>query len=169
MLFRSFRYLRVRSWLSVAGALTFGFCPYVQYRLGGHQCLAAVYCIPLVLLLCLWCWEDPRFNRPGKGWAHYPRNWAALLFAFLIANNGIVYYGAAIGSENDVWYKNTAELDAGEMIAVLRETGFAGIYLDRDGFADTELEESLCHELSLDVPTLTSEDGKLIYLSLNTR
>ena len=55
------------------------------------------------------------------------------------------------------------------MVAVLREKGFAGIYLDRDGFADTELEESLCHELNLDIPTLTSEDGKLIYLSLNTR
>lgn len=78
-------------------------------------------------------------------------------------------YGAAIGSENDVWYKNTAELDADDMVAVLREKGFAGIYLDRDGFADTELEESLCHELNLDIPTLTSEDGKLIYLSLNTR
>lgn len=465
-----FRCLRVRSWLSVAGALTFGFCPYVQYRLGGHQCLAAVYCIPLVLLLCLWCWEDPRFNRPGKGWAHYPRNWVALLFAFFIANNGIVYYpyfgcfflcvialceflrqrkikamtaplttvamiggwvavgflptiagifagvgntatnnigrdkigpdiyslrissmlldrhgygwprlgrfiesyfnelaraegvvinenacafmgivallaffalllvllvtpseerlgkqlqgrlwlfsrllicglllgtmtgfgaiigialkmlrgynrispylvcicvftvvlfcewllqnvkarqvvsaviaavflygfvdqlgyyrpayesvqvqwaqddrfgaeleqvagesalvfqlpymqsfengwqynmpdytllrpllhtqtlrfsyGAGIGSENDVWYKNTVELDAGDMIAVLREKGFAGIYLDRDGFADTELEECLCRELGLAVPTLTSEDGKLIYLSLDTK
>ena len=55
------------------------------------------------------------------------------------------------------------------MVAVLREKGLAGIYLDRDGFADTELEESLCHELNLDIPTLTSEDGKLIYLSLNTR
>ena len=86
------RYLKVRTWLAVAGALSFGFCPYVQYRMGGHQCLAAVYCIPLLLLLCLWCWEDPRFNRPGKGWAHYPRNWAALVFALLIANNGIIYY-----------------------------------------------------------------------------
>lgn len=55
------------------------------------------------------------------------------------------------------------------MIAVLREKGFAGIYLDRDGFADTELEECLCHELGLAVPTLTSEDGKLIYLSLDTK
>lgn len=83
---------RVRPWLAFAGALTFGLCPYVQQRLGGHMGLAACEGIPLALLLCLWCAEDERFNRPGKGFFRYRRNWLSLLFAWCIANTGMVYY-----------------------------------------------------------------------------
>lgn len=54
--------------------------------------LAACECIPLVVLLCFWCVEDNRFNRPGKGFFRYKRNWLALLFAWMIANNGMIYY-----------------------------------------------------------------------------
>ena len=49
------RSLRVRGWLAFAGSLTFGLCPYVQQRLSGHMGLAACECVPLALLLCLWC------------------------------------------------------------------------------------------------------------------
>lgn len=90
--FFALRSLQVRGWLAFAGALTFGLCPYVQQRLNGHMGLAAVECIPLVFLLCLWCAEDDRFNRPGKGFFRYRRNWLSLLFAWAIANNGMVYY-----------------------------------------------------------------------------
>lgn len=90
--FFALRALQVRGWLAFAGALTFGLCPYVQQRLNGHMGLAAVECIPLVFLLCLWCAEDDRFNRPGKGFFQYRRNWLSLLFAWAIANNGMVYY-----------------------------------------------------------------------------
>ena len=90
--FFALRSLQVRGWLAFAGALTFGLCPYVQQRLNGHMGLAAVECIPLVFLLCLWCAEDDRFNRPGKGFFQYRRNWLSLLFAWAIANNGMVYY-----------------------------------------------------------------------------
>ena len=87
------RALRVRGWLAFAGALTFGLCPYVQQRIGGgHMGLAASECVPLALLLCLWCVEDDRFNRPGKGFFRYRRNWLGLAFAWAIANNGMVYY-----------------------------------------------------------------------------
>lgn len=87
-----FRGLKIRRWLAYGGALAFGFCPYVQYRLPGHTALAAVECIPPVLLLCFWCMEDERFNAPGKAWFRYPKNWAGLFFCWMIANNGIVYY-----------------------------------------------------------------------------
>lgn len=90
--FFALRSLRVRGWLAFAGALTFGLCPYVQFRLSGHMSLAACECVPLALLLCLWCWEDPRFLRPGKGYFRYRRNWLCLVFAWAIANNGMVYY-----------------------------------------------------------------------------
>lgn len=87
-----FRALGMRGAVSAAGAVTFGMCPYVQQRLGGHMGLAACECIPLLLLLCFWCVEDDRFNRPGKGFFRYKRNWLALLFAWMIANNGMIYY-----------------------------------------------------------------------------
>ena len=65
-----------------------------------------------------------------------------------------------------MWYKDTAGLEAEEMVDELRDKGFAGIYLDRDGFENTQLEEQLCAVLGLPEPTLTSDDGRLIYLSL---
>lgn len=86
------RHFKIRDWLAWLAALTFGFCPYVQYRLRGHMTLSAVECIPFVFMLCIWCVEDPTFNRPGKKWFTLPRNWAALFFTWMIANNGMVYY-----------------------------------------------------------------------------
>ena len=87
-----FRALSLGGVVSAAGAVTFGLCPYVQQRLAGHMGLAACECIPLVVLLCFWCVEDERFNRPGKGFFRYRRNWLSLVFAWMIANNGMIYY-----------------------------------------------------------------------------
>ena len=86
------RHFKVRIWLAYMAALTFGFCPYVQFRLPGHCSLAAVECIPIVIMLCVWCMEDPTFEQPCKGWFRYKRNWLALFFTWMIANNGMVYY-----------------------------------------------------------------------------
>lgn len=82
----------IRRYLAYPAALTFGFCPYVQWRYTGHMSLAAVECIPLAFLLCLWCLEDERFLRFGRGFFRYGRNLAAVLFAWMIAGNGMVYY-----------------------------------------------------------------------------
>nr|WP_317399346.1 hypothetical protein [uncultured Gemmiger sp.] len=87
-----FRALDLRGAVAAAGAVTFGLCPYVQQRLAGHMGLAACECIPLLILLCFWCVEDEKFNRPGKGFFRYKRNWLSLLFAWMIANNGMIYY-----------------------------------------------------------------------------
>lgn len=87
------RELKLRGAVAAAAGVAYGLCPYVQARFErGHMCLAAAECIPLVLLLCFWCVEDERFNRPGKGFFRYKRNWLCLMFAWMIANNGIVYY-----------------------------------------------------------------------------
>lgn len=90
--YAAFRLAGVRRWLAFAFALTFGLCPYVQQRLAGHMMLAAVEFVPFSVLLCLWCAEDPAFARPGKGFLHNRRNWAALAMAWGIANNGAAYY-----------------------------------------------------------------------------
>lgn len=79
-------------WLSYGFGMTFGLCAYVQQRLGGHMMLAAVEFVPFSVLLCLWCAEDPNFNKPGKGFFKNKRNWLALAMAWGIANNGAAYY-----------------------------------------------------------------------------
>lgn len=86
------RHFNIRRWLAFLASICFGACPYVQYRFTIHLGLARIECIPIVIMLCLWCLEDPAFNRPGKGWARYKRNWIGLALALLIADNGMVYY-----------------------------------------------------------------------------
>ena len=87
-----FRMVGMRRWLSYGFGMTFGLCAYVQQRLGGHMMLAAVEFVPFSVLLCLWCAEDPNFNKPGKGFFKNKRNWLALAMAWGIANNGAAYY-----------------------------------------------------------------------------
>lgn len=88
----SFKAMGIRCWLSYLAAVAFGFCPYVQARYSGHMALASIECIPLVLLLCVWCMEDERFEQWNRqGWK-YKRNWIAMFFCWMIANNGMVYY-----------------------------------------------------------------------------
>lgn len=84
--------LNVRDWLAYLSALTFGFCPYVQYRYFSHMLLGSIECIPLLLLLCIWCLEDSDFNSFSRNWYKKKRNWIGLLFAWMIADNGMVYY-----------------------------------------------------------------------------
>ena len=52
-------------------------------------------------------------------------------------------YGAGYGTENDVWYQTTRALDAGATAAELRAQGVTGIYLDLDGYAPEEQQQTL--------------------------
>jgi phosphoglycerol transferase len=45
-------------------------------------------------------------------------------------------YGVIKGRSGDVWEQNTAAEAPGQMVATLRDDGFAGIYVDRSGYAD---------------------------------
>lgn len=84
--------LGIRRWLSYAGSLIFALCPYIQMRLFNHQDLAAAECVPIAFMLCIWLMEDDKFAVPCKGYFKNIRNLLLILFGFLIANNGIVYY-----------------------------------------------------------------------------
>ena len=87
------KYMRIRSWIAYLVALTYGFCPYVQYRMGGHLSLAAIECIPLVFLICLWLCEDADYlNFNNKKIIKNKKNLITLFFTWMIANNGMVYY-----------------------------------------------------------------------------
>ena len=51
--------------------------------------------------------------------------------------------GAGYGTPNDVWYRETSELPPEEMVAELRAQGVAGIYLNLDGYAVEEQQQTL--------------------------
>jgi len=91
--YAALRLAGVRRWLSASVGLIFALSPYVQQRVfGGHAMLGAIQFVLFSLLFCLWCAEDPAFNRPGRGFFKYPRNWLALGITWGIANNGAAYY-----------------------------------------------------------------------------
>lgn len=78
--------------VAIGGAASFSLLPYVFVRGTGHLMLAAYEFVPLSLLLCLWIYEDDKLFKLQKGFFKYKRNIFAIIFAFLIANNGIGYY-----------------------------------------------------------------------------
>lgn len=79
-------------------------------------------------------------------------------------------YGAGFGTENDVWYKETSELEPEAMVAELRAQGVAGIYLDLDGYAAEDQQQTLqdlvaaagCSEADV----LAHESGMIYYIPL---
>lgn len=83
---------KINPGISIVGTISFTFLTYVFYRNVSHMMLTPIYTIPLAILICLWIFEDDRVARYGKGFFHYKRNWAVILFSILIVNSGIGYY-----------------------------------------------------------------------------
>lgn len=86
------RQMGVRNDFAVMGALSFDFMYYHFMRLVSHFSLGACEFVPLSVLLCVWLWKDEQLFAFGKGFFRYKKNYAVIVFAFLIANNGIAYY-----------------------------------------------------------------------------
>ena len=79
-------------------------------------------------------------------------------------------YGAGYGTENDVWYKETSELEPEAMVAELRAQGVAGIYLDLDGYA-VEVQQQTLQDLVAaagcsEADVLAHESGMIYYIPL---
>ncbi len=78
---------------SAFGGLVYSLSPYIFYRGVIHLSLSTCYFIPLSILLCVWAMADKepclKFERC---FFKKPKNWLIILFAMLIANNGIGYY-----------------------------------------------------------------------------
>jgi hypothetical protein len=87
-----FRSLKVKNVLSILGGLTYAFSPYIFLRGMHHTVLSTYEFIPLSVLLCIWIFEDAKFYKISKDFFKYKKNYIAILFALLIANNGIAYY-----------------------------------------------------------------------------
>ena len=79
-------------------------------------------------------------------------------------------YGAGYGTENDVWYKETSELEPEAMVAELRAQGVAGIYLDLDGYAAEDQQQTLQDLVAAagcsKTDVLAHESGMIYYIPL---
>ena len=86
------RKMRLKEWVAAGGALTYAFLPFIFFRNIEHLVLSCYYFVPLLVLLCMWIYEDERFLRLDRGFFKYKRNIAAILFCLCIASSGIAYW-----------------------------------------------------------------------------
>jgi phosphoglycerol transferase len=68
------------------------------------------------------------------------------------------------GREAD-WQEYTSRLPTGQMVDALTAAGFAGIYLDRLGYADRTVESDIQAQLG-GQPPIVSADGRLVFFDL---
>lgn len=86
------RECKLTNWIAVGGSLVFAFSPFIFIRGIVHIVLTTCYFVPLSILLCIWIYERDDVFAWNKNFFKNPRNYFAILFTFLIANNGIAYY-----------------------------------------------------------------------------
>lgn len=86
------RELKISNWISVLASATFGVSPFMLMRGIEHIVLTECYFLPLSVLLCVWIYERDDVFAFDKTFFKNPRNYLAIFFMFLIANNGIAYY-----------------------------------------------------------------------------
>jgi len=87
------RTLKIDRAISTFGAVVFALAPYIAARNISHIVLAACFFVPLSILLCVWtALGEEDYLKFGKGFFKDKRNTATILFALLIANNGVGYY-----------------------------------------------------------------------------
>ena len=91
--FLSLHEMGMNRWISAGGAICFAFLPFYFFRGLGHFGLTTYEFVPLAFLLCVWGYRQEIFS-PLTRSAFFAnrRNWLALLFCVLIANNGNGYW-----------------------------------------------------------------------------
>ena len=90
--FGALRVLSVRRSLAGMAGMLYAFSPYMFWRSESHMVLSAYMFLPFSMLLCVFMYTDPDYMKIGRKWPGDWRNWATIIFAFLIGNNGIIYY-----------------------------------------------------------------------------
>lgn len=86
------RVFSIKEYISVCGAVDFAFLPFIFLRNEEHIVLSCYYFIPLLVLLCVWIYEDDKFLLVGRQFFRYKKNIAAIFMMFLIAGSGIAYW-----------------------------------------------------------------------------
>ncbi len=73
-------------------------------------------------------------------------------------------YGAMKGRDCDLWQQNISQKPADEFLNILAFAGFGGIYIDRYGYIDSDIETKLSSLLG--VPPLVSDNNRLIFFNI---
>ena len=82
--------------------------------------------------------------------------------AYLHSKNLRWSYGAPFGEQEDKWQQAVAALPTPEMVKSVREAGFAGIYLNLDGYADrAKLQNEL--RAALGVEPIWNREGSILF------
>ena len=78
-------------------------------------------------------------------------------------------FGAIHGREDDVWQQEVTALPTSEMLTELRKAGFAGIWVDRRGYADggRAIEAAIAADTS--ATPIVKADGTIAFFALTPR
>lgn len=76
-------------------------------------------------------------------------------------------FGTITGSESDIWCEQTSKLQAAEMVQSVKEKDFVGIYINRKGYEQSELEalEKALQDY-LETEPIVSRDGQLSFYKI---
>lgn len=75
-------------------------------------------------------------------------------------------YGAMKGREHEIWQQQVAAKPTNELIETVALSGFEGIYLNRNGYAENPSRVEAEIEREIGQPQLMSDDGNLIFFDL---
>lgn len=77
-------------------------------------------------------------------------------------------YGAALGEQEDKWQQAVAAQPTPELVKSVREAGFAGIYVNLDGYADrAKLQNEL--RTAMGVEPIWNREGTLLFFKFSDR
>lgn len=102
----------------------------------------------------------PEYHLEGVPYYHY------LLF-YLHSDGLSTVYGAPTGSENEIWYRQTASLPTEQMLEEVHNAGFSGISVDWRPYSEEDaarLRQEM--EALLGAPSAVREGGTTSYYSL---
>lgn len=93
-----------------------------------------------------------------------------LFVGFLHSSSLNWSYGGMKGRNGDLFYQALAKESIEKQVEVIRNLGFAGIYIDKQGFVDDgkTVINSLTELLGV-LSTITRADGKVVFFNLNQK
>jgi hypothetical protein len=109
------------------------------------------------------------FQLPYVPWPEYPPVYSLpdyeLLRGYLHSESLRWSYGAMKGRPGDVWLRHVSSQPVSEMIDSLVIAGFSGIYLDRRGYPDQNVEQSIIEAVGQ--PAVIAADNTRVFFSLS--
>lgn len=110
-------------------------------------------------------YQLPYMRYPENGSVHNMPDYAHLV-GYLHSDNLRWSYGAIAGREGDQWMASVNELGFGEQITVIKEAGFAGVYIDWNAYLPDEREamEAVLNDSIAD-NCVQHADGMKVYYS----